>query len=102
MNKKKKREKASLFKNSSVADRKKKELMQEDCIHLATYLQSIHLEKNNNNDMNCTNIERGTIQPGSEAFVNLGLYTTRSDLFKLISTECKLCILFSYFLFHKL
>lgn len=39
--KRKRHYKGSLFKKSSVADAKKKELMQDDCIQLATYLKGI-------------------------------------------------------------
>lgn len=76
--------------------------MQEDCINLALYLngaQEKKINNDNNNNNKCTDIEKSAITPGSEEWVNLGLYTSRKDLLQMISTECIYSLLFTFFLY---
>uniref|UniRef100_A0A7M5VCG5 Gem-associated protein 5 n=1 Tax=Clytia hemisphaerica TaxID=252671 RepID=A0A7M5VCG5_9CNID len=75
-----KKPKVSLLKLSSIADSKKKELMQEDCINLATYLKAESTKLG-------SGCEKAGITPGSEEHVNLGLYTDRKGVFTMLSTE---------------
>jgi len=78
---KKKKKQRSILPNSSVLDSKKKELMQEDCLLLAIYL-------NAENEKADSGFAATGIQPGSIENANLGLYATTNDALKLLQTEC--------------
>ncbi|XP_057313551.1 gem-associated protein 5-like isoform X2 [Hydractinia symbiolongicarpus] len=77
----KKKKIKSLLKKSSVADSKKKEARQEDCIKLAEYLKAESDEKGSGR-------AAIGIVPGENDHVNFGFYGTRQDAFKMLQSEC--------------